>query len=220
MNRIRQPERRCLPDRSGGWPRGRPTGYPVDGRLATADHHCVTAAAAAGGDRAYPAKPWTVTALIWFGGIGFALAVVTVALSDRHTLTGALVWLCLGVLPLYVVAVWLARRRPDHPQTRRLLLLASTFVAGSLIENAVAYWYSGPSSDGWLFWVNLAGSMVNLLGTSVSLMLFATYPDGDVERTWQRVIVRSIMVLPALPILWILTNPAVPLDTYLADSAP
>jgi signal transduction histidine kinase len=161
-----------------------------------------------------------VTVLIWAGGVGFGLAVVTVALSDRHTLTGALVWLCLGVLPLYVVAVWLARRRPDHPQTRRLLLLASTFVTGALIENAVAYWYTGPASDGWLFWANLAGSIVNLVGTSVSLILFATYPDGEVELRWQRVVVRALLVLPVVPVLASLTNPAVPLDTYLAASAP
>jgi signal transduction histidine kinase len=161
-----------------------------------------------------------VTVLIWFGGLGFALAVVTVGLSDRHTLTGALVWLCLGVLPLYIVAVWLARRRPDHPQTRRLLLLASTFVAGSLIENAVAYFDSGPASDGWLFWANLTASMVNMLGTAVSLILFATYPDGDVELWWQRVVVRVLVVLPVVPLLWVLANPAVPLDTYLADSVP
>ncbi len=161
-----------------------------------------------------------MTALIWFGGVGFALAVVTTGLNDHHTLAGSLAWLCLGILPLYVVAVWLARRRPDHPQTRRLLLVSTTFVVGVLTENAVAYRYAGPGSNGWLFWVNLGASVVNLLGTSVSLLLFATYPDGDVELRWQRVIVRVIWALPVLPLLWVVTCPAVPLDTYLADSAP
>lgn len=169
---------------------------------------------------ASPPRSWLVTVLIWFGGLGFALALVTLPLTHRDNLTGAVVWICLGILPLYLVAVWLARRRPDHPQTRRLLLVAATFAIGVLIENAVSRWYSGPASDGWLFWVNLAGSMVNLLGTSVSLLLFATYPDGEVELAWQRVIVRFFMVLPALPVIWVLTNPAVPLDTYLADMAP
>lgn len=192
----------------------------MDGRLETADHHHVTAVTAAGGDRTYPAKPWPVTALIWFGGVAFTLALITLPLTHRGNLTGALVWICLGILPLYLVAVWLARRRPDHPQTRRLLLVAAVFAVGVLIENAVSRWYSGPESDDWLFWVNLAGSVVNMLGTSVSLLLFATYPDGEVELTWQRVIVRAFMVLPALPLLWVLTNPAVPLDTYLTDMAP
>lgn len=180
----------------------------------------MAAAAVAGGGRAYPARTWPVTALIWCGGIGLALALVTLPLAHRDNISGAVVWICLGILPLYLVAVWLARRRPDHPQTRRLLLVAATFAVGVLIENAVSRWYSGPESDGWLFWVNLAGSVVNMLGTSVSLLLFATYPDGDVELTWQRIVVRAFMVLPALPLLWVLTNPAVPLDPYLADIAP
>lgn len=161
-----------------------------------------------------------MTALILFGGVGFALALVTLPLTNRDSFSGALAWICLGILPLYLVAVWLARRRPDHPQTRRLLLVAATFSVGVLIENAVSRWYAGPEWDGWLFRINLAGSVVNMLGTSVALLLFATYPDGDVERPWQRVIARAFWVLPALPLLWVLTNPAVPLDTYLADMAP
>ncbi len=172
------------------------------------------------GERAIPPRPWPVNALIWSGGIGFALAVITTGLNEHHTLPGSLAWLCLGILPLYAVAVWLARRRPDHPQTRRLLLVSTTFVVGVLTENAVAYLYTGPGSNGWLFWVNLGASMVNLLGTSVSLLLFATYPDGEVELRWQRVIVRVIWALPVLPVIWVVTCPAVPLDTYLADSAP
>lgn len=169
---------------------------------------------------ASPPRSWPVTALIWFGGLGFLLALATLPLTDRGSLTGVLAWVCLGLLPLYLVAVWLAGRRPDHPQTRRLLLVAAIFPLGVLIENAVSRWYSGPESDGWLFWVNLAGSTVNMIGLSVALLLFATYPDGVVERAWQQVLVRFVMALPVLPTLWVLTNPAVPLDTYLTDMAP
>jgi signal transduction histidine kinase len=196
----------------------------VDARHATADHRDVTASpGAASGtepDRAHPARPWTVTALIWGGGLGFAVAIVTDILIADDTTAGSLIWICIGVLPVYLVAVWLAGLRPDHPQTRRLLILAATFAAGVLVENAVAAWYVGPSSDGWLFWVNVLGGVLSMLGTSVSLLLFATYPDGDVELWWQRILVRGLWVLPVLPVLWLLTNPAVPLDTYLAVSAP
>lgn len=196
----------------------------MDGAPATADHHHVTVSRRTGGaasaERVVPPRRWPVTALIGYGGICFTLAIATDFLVPNSTMAGSLVWICVAVLPVYLVAVWLARRRPDHPQTRRLLLLAATFATGALIENAVAYLYSGPDSDGWLFWVNVASSTVNMLGTAVSLLLFATYPDGDVERAWQRVVVRAFLVLPALPLLWILTNPAVPLDGYLADNAP
>ena len=30
----------------------------------------------------------------------------------------------------------------------------------------------------------------------------------------------GLWLLPAMPVLWLLTNPAVPLDSYLADSIP
>ncbi|HEY5878856.1 MAG TPA: histidine kinase [Nakamurella sp.] len=184
----------------------------------------MTASATAGmqreSGRADPARPWAVTALIWAGGLGFAAAIVTDVLIADGTTAGSLIWICVGVLPVYLVAVWLAGRRPDHPQTRRLLILAATFAAGVLTENAVAAWYVGPSSDGWLFWVNVVGGVLGMLGTSVSLLLFATYPDGHVELWWQRILVRGLWVLPVLPVLWMLTNPAVPLDTYLAVSAP
>ena len=196
----------------------------MDGTPATADHHHVTASpstgSAASAERVAPSRRWPVTALIAYGGICFTIAIATDFLVRNSTMAGSLVWICVAILPVYLVAVWLAHRRPDHPQTRRLLLLAATFATGALIENAVAYLYSGPDSNGWLFWVNVASSTVNMLGTSVSLLLFATYPDGDVERAWQRVVVRAFRVLPALPLLWILTNPAVPLDGYLADNAP
>ncbi len=196
----------------------------MDEEVTEADHHDVTAPDATrrttGTERTYPARPWPVTALAWAGGLCFAAAIVTDVTIGDATTAGSLTWIILGVLPIYLVAIWLARRRPDHPQTRRLLLLSAVFAVGVLIENAVSYWYVGPASDGWLFWVNLAGAVINMLGTSVSLLLFATYPDGDVERAWQRVVVRAIWALPVLPLLWAMTNAAVPLDTYLATSAP
>jgi signal transduction histidine kinase len=184
----------------------------------------VTASSAAATGRraggAHPARPWPVTALIWLGGVGLVTAVVTDILLADQTMAGSLAWICLAIVPIYLVAVWLAGRRPDHPQTRRLLILGATFAAGVLIENAVSAWYLGPQSDGWLVWVNALSGVINLLGTSVALQLFATYPDGAVERPWQRRFVRSLWALPILPVLWLLTNPAVPLDTYLAGSAP
>ena len=53
-----------------------------------------------------------MTVLIWAGGIGFAAAIVTDFIVLDHTLAGSLTWICLALLPVYLVAVWLARRRP------------------------------------------------------------------------------------------------------------
>jgi len=165
-------------------------------------------------------RPWPVVALIWIGGLALTGAVVTDIALAPGSLAGDLTWLGLGILPIYLVAMWLAGRRPDHVQTRRLLVLAAASAIGVLLENAVAFWYSGPGSDGWLLWVNAVGSVNSMLMTAVAVLLFATYPDGEVERGWQRVVVKALWVLPMLPVLWLLSNPAVPLDTYLAASAP
>ena len=180
----------------------------------------VTAPTTTGTDRSDRARPWPVTALIWIGGVGLAGTIVTDVALGGDTMAGALAYVGIAILPIYLVAVWLAGRRPDHPQTRRLLLLAASAAIGTLIENAAAIWYAGPASDGWLFWLNLVGAMNDLLMTATAVLLFATYPDGEVERPWQQVVVRAAWLLPAMPVLWLATSPAVPVNSYLADGIP
>jgi len=141
-------------------------------------------------------------------------------LFSGERLAGSLLWVGVGILPTYLLAVWLARRRPDHPQTRRLLVLAASGAVGVTIENTVALAYDGADSDGWLVWANLAGQLLGLTMGVTAALMFATYPDGVVERRWQRLLIRAAWGLLAVPILVVmLTNPAVPLDRYLAYSA-
>ena len=78
-----------------------------------------------------------MTALVAYGGICFTIAIATDFLVRTSTMAGSLVWICVAVLPVYLVAVWLAHRRPDHPQTRRLLLLAATFATGALSPTSI-----------------------------------------------------------------------------------
>ena len=167
------------------------------------------------------ARPWWMTALIVVGAAALVYTFATSLLLIRGgSLAGSLIWVGLGILPIYLLAVWLVRRRPDHPQARRLLFLGVAGAIGVAIENSADPLYAGPESDGWLLWLNLVGAVNGMIMTVMAVLLFATYPDGDVERPWQRYVVDGVWVLPALPILWLTTNAAVPLDPYIANAIP
>ena len=71
------------------------------------------------------------------GGASLVVAAVVQTIEDQWT-AATFVWIGLAVLPLYLVGVFLVRRRPDHPQARRLLLAASCMALGVAIEDLVA----------------------------------------------------------------------------------
>ncbi len=139
------------------------------------------------------------------GGVGAASAVSSAVLvRSEHSLAVALSWVGLGVLPAFVVAIWLVRRRPDHPQACRLLLMASAWSVSVGIEGPtwVAYRHIGPGP--WLLLVDLAVSYATLLSVVAATMLVASYPDGVVERGWQRLLLGAVwcqLVVPPLALL-------------------
>ncbi len=155
--------------------------------------------------------------MIWIGGVALAFGVVTNVMRARDgSVGGSLLWVGLGVLPIYLVGVWLARRRPDHPQTRRLLLLGAASAVAVCIENVASMAYQGPQSDGWLAWVSLVGQLNGVVMTVAAVQLFATYPDGVVEHRWQRFVVTGLWWLLAVPFLQQMANPTLVLDRYIA----
>jgi hypothetical protein len=87
-------------------------------------------------------------------------------------------WTVVVVLPLYLLAVWLIRRRPEHPQARRLLLFAACMAAGVALESVVggSKWHSGANE--WFWAVNLAHMYTSILATVAAGVLVASYPDG------------------------------------------
>ena len=160
-------------------------------------------------------------ATIAVGGVALLIAVVVSILAPRGvTVTGSLLWIGLAILPLYLVAVWIIRRRPDHPQSKRLLLVATALSVGVAIEVIIRLAFAESSSTGWMWWANLLYQLTGILTEIGAAQLFATYPDGTVEKTWQRRVVRLTWWWLALPPLLLLVSPNVPVDRWLIIPTP
>jgi signal transduction histidine kinase len=154
------------------------------------------------------------------GGAGLLVAVGYALYAQLPSVAGHLFWIGAVVVPVYVVAVWLVRLRPDHPQARRLLLIAASSAVGVGIESVVKGTYPESWHSGWLWAVNLAHQYTYLLAAVASGVLLASYPDGVVDRRWQRWVVRSMWWMLALPPLLLLTRPNLVISPYLLDSPP
>jgi signal transduction histidine kinase len=155
------------------------------------------------------------------GGAGLLLAVWhALAVSDPHALPNSLAWTVFGVAPIYGVAVWLVRKRPEHPQTRRLLLFGCALAINVGIEGPIAdvVRHSGPPP--WLWLANLAYQFTSMLSLIAAVLLLASYPDGVVERRWQRITLRAIWLHLAVPPLLLLSSPNLAIDRYLINPPP
>lgn len=183
--------------------------FPVDAGAGSAD------------DARVSARQVRLTTTLAVGGVAILIAVVVSIAAPRGvSVTGSLAWIGLAVVPLYLVAVWLNRRRPDHPQSRRLLLVATAGAVGVAIEVLVRLAFAESSSTGWLWWANLLYQLAGILTQIGAAQLFATYPDGTVEKPWQATFVRFTWWLLALPPMLLLASPTVPVDQYLINPPP
>lgn len=160
-----------------------------------------------------------VETAVGVAGLAAALAFpLVVPGGDR--VAGSLAWIGLGVLPVFAVAVWLTRLRPVHPQPRRMLLAAAAMGVGAGIEGPLRLGFAATEPPWWLPWLNAAAQYAGLVTTIVFGLVVATYPDGTVERTWQRRVAGALWVPLALPPLLLLTSPALVVDTWLLDAPP
>lgn len=140
--------------------------------------------------------------------------------AGPHGLLGALGWTVLGVIPLFAIGVWLSGKRPDHPQARRLLLLGVAMAANVGLEGPIqnALRERGPGL--WLLWPNVLIQYTGLLSMIAAVSMLASYPDGVVERRWQRVLLRLNWLHLLIPPLLLLSSPVLAIDHYLADPPP
>jgi signal transduction histidine kinase len=156
--------------------------------------------------------------------IGIAALVATVAYAavdlTAYRSAGSLVWLACAVLPFLVVAVWLLRRRPDHLQARRLLLLAVALAVGTAVEGPLRHGFLFAPSSWWVPWLNMVSQYATVLSVTLGGVLFGTYPDGVVERPWQRRVLAATWAQLALPPLLLLTVPHLVVDQFLLEAAP
>ncbi|HEY7592497.1 MAG TPA: hypothetical protein VH969_05025, partial [Actinophytocola sp.] len=124
---------------------------------------------------------------IVLGGAGLLVAFWNqLAFPSADGLLGGLSWLVVGVAPVYGVSVWVVCRRPEHPQARRLLLMGSSLAVNVALEGLIREAADRYGTGGWLWLPNLAYQYSGVLSTIAGILLIASYPDGVVERTWQR----------------------------------
>jgi signal transduction histidine kinase len=155
------------------------------------------------------------------GGAGLVAAVThAVARPGPDGVLGDLSWVVPAVAPMFVLAVWLTGKRPEHPQARRLLLLATVQAVGIGAEGLLREALASDGTASWMVYGNLFAQYTGLLTMILSVQLLASYPDGVVERRWQRVVLRLTWLHLLLPPLALLISPTLVLDPFLFDPAP
>ena len=156
--------------------------------------------------------------------IGIAALVVAVAYAvadlAAYRAAGSLVWLAFAVIPFFAVGIWLVHRRPEHLQARRLLLLAVALAVGTAIEGPLRHGFLFAPSSWWVPWLNLLSQYMTVLSVTLGGVLFGSYPDGVVERPWQRRLLAALWAQLALPPLLLLTLPYLVGDQFLLEVTP
>jgi signal transduction histidine kinase len=148
------------------------------------------------------------------GGAGLLFA-ITQETADSDWTTGDVIWIGVAVVPLYAVGVFIAYRRPEHPQARRLLLAGSTLATGVGLESLAVEVYRDHSPGQWFWLFNLAYGYTNIVGLIAGTSLIALFPFGVAERVWIHRVVQSLWALLALPLLLLITNHDVVINNWL-----
>lgn len=158
---------------------------------------------------------------IVLGTTGILAAVANAfATAGPHGVAPALGWTVLSVLPFFAVGVWLSGKRPDHPQARRLLVLGVALAVNVGIEGPIQDALRDRGPGLWLMWPNVLAQYTGLISMIAAVSLLASYPDGVVERRWQRVLLRANWLHLLLPPLLLVVGPNLAIDRYVADPPP
>ena len=153
------------------------------------------------------------------GAAGLLVGVGYAWYAELGDLWGHFAWIGLVVLPLYAVAVWLVRLRPDHPQARRLLVIAAAMSAQVAIESIVRERFLHDGADPWLWVANTLHQLTSLVGVAAGGALLACYPGGTPDGPWLRRLVAAMWWMTALPFLLLLCREDMVLSIYLFDTA-
>jgi signal transduction histidine kinase len=155
-------------------------------------------------------------ALTTMGGLLLAYAVLTDAMSLDLLSFPSNMWVFI-VIPLYAVGAWLAWRLPTHPQAVRLL------VAGTAASATLAYgslMASEPQliNSPWFPVLSMLSLEAGAVASLALALLIGSYPDGVVERSWQRLTLRFSWAVLMAPPLALLASPVVPMWSYFTQA--
>jgi signal transduction histidine kinase len=126
-----------------------------------------------------------------------------------------LAWALL-VVPMYAVGAWLTWRLPTHPQPIRLLVAGTASMATGVLGSLVA---SQPQliNSSWFPMLSMLSLEVSAVAALALALLIGSYPDGLLERNWQRLALRLSWVVLICPPLALLASPVVPVSPWVTE---
>ncbi|MGH3339919.1 MAG: hypothetical protein ACRDPL_13990, partial [Propionibacteriaceae bacterium] len=154
-------------------------------------------------------------ALTTVGGFFIVYQLLAEAMSPDGPSFSDLVWTLL-VIPMYAVGAWLTWRLPTHPQPVRLLVAGTAFLATDTFGSLVG---SQPQliDSAWAPVLSTLDLEAQAVGSLAVALLIGSYPDGVVERSGQRLALRSSWVVLLGPPLALLASPVVPVSPFVTD---
>jgi signal transduction histidine kinase len=157
-------------------------------------------------------------ALTAVGGLSIVYRLLTEATSPQGPSLSGLTWILIYV-PMYAVGAWLTWRLPTHPQAVRLLVGGTAFLAGEAFGSLIA---SQPQliNSPWFPVLSMLSLELAAVGILATALLIGGYPDGLVERAWQRLALRCCWLALLAPPLALLAAPVAPVSPWFAGGVP
>ena len=140
---------------------------------------------------------------------------LTEAMSPQGPSLSGFLWIVLFI-PMYAVGAWLTWRLPTHPQPVRLLVAGTALLTGDAFWSLLA---SQPSliNSPWFPVLSTLSLEIGTAGILAFALLIGSYPDGVVERAWQRVALRCCWLGLLAPPLALLASPVTPVSPWVED---
>jgi signal transduction histidine kinase len=153
-------------------------------------------------------------ALTTVGGLLLISRLLAEVMSPQGPALSDLVWVLL-VVPMYIVGAWLTWRLPTHPQAVRLLVSGTAFIANEALGSLA----SQPQliDSAWTPVLTTLCLEAQAVGSLAMALLIGSYPDGFVERSWQRLALRCSWIVLLGPPLALLASPVVPVSPFIAQ---
>ena len=126
-------------------------------------------------------------------------------------------WLILGVLPLFVFGMWLLTATASQVAVY-VALGATASAVGSAYEVLLQTHPELTQASGFVY-LNAVGLTADGLATVGFLLMLGSFPDGVLERRWQRLTLGSVWVCAFVAPLTMLTMPYVVLPQYVGVTA-
>ena len=162
-------------------------------------------------------RVWFVTlGAIGSGALAYVL-VVRAFLEPSDVPAAGLGWPIIGVLPLFMFGMWLLTATSSH--VALYVALAGTGAAvGSAYETLIRANPELMEGAGFPY-LNAVGLTADGVATAGFLLMLGAFPDGVLERRWQRVALSSVWICVLAAPLTLLTMPTVVLPSYLGMTA-